>query len=124
MRLTLFYTMSFSRLRRSKRYLDVIAIYEQVQGEPFYGKQVGMNHSKISVLKSYGDIICLKNQTHKINSKKITYEVQMYQLAQYVTRRITEDVEKGIISVEFRAPIIESLVEEVEEKMIDEDDEI
>jgi len=116
--------MSFSRLRRSKRYLDVIAIYEQVQGEPFYGKQVGMNHSKISVLKNYGDIVCLKNQTHKINSKKITYEVQMYQLAQYVTSRITEDVEKGIISVEFRAPIIESLVEEVEEKMIDEDDEI
>lgn len=114
--------MSFSRLRRSNRYDDVIAIYEQVKGEPFYGKQVGMNHSKIGVLKSYGDIICLKHQKQKIISKRITYEVKIYQLAQDVIRRVEEDAETGKIELCFRAPVIESLVEEVEEQILEEDE--
>lgn len=88
--------MSFSRLRRSCRYDDVLKIYTQVHTDMFYARQVGLNHAQIGKLKAHGDIVEIKGYKQKIiTDKKITYKVSLYKLSQLSIDRIEEDLEEG-----------------------------
>lgn len=100
--------MSFSRLRRSCRYDDVLKIYQQVQENTFYARQVGLNHAQIGKLKAHGDIIEIKGYKQKIiTDKKITYKVSLYKLSRVSIDRIEEDMENGEIPLEFDTAEIE-----------------
>jgi uncharacterized membrane protein len=92
--------MSFPRLRRSAQYPIVSLIYNQVKGEDFYSKQVGLSHTHITSLKNNGYItnsigINGKKQTTTIITPKSTsYKVKMYHLTQRTIEILEEDIAK------------------------------
>lgn len=88
--------MSFTRLRRSCRYDNVVKIYSIVRDDIFYARQVGLDHAEIGKLKAHGDIIEIKGFKQKIiTDRKITYKVSLYRLSQLSLNRIEEDIESG-----------------------------
>ena len=105
--------MSFTRLRRSSLYPKVIKIYDQVKGENFYSKQVGLSHTDISTLKNNGYIInVLGINGHKQNvtiasPKHTTYKVKLYHLTQRTIDIIEEDKERELKLQELKIEINE-----------------
>lgn len=95
--------MSYGRLKRSKRYDIIKNIYEQIAlvppayaYNPFYAREVNLNHALIGKLKNNGDIIEIRNRKQKIvTSDHICYTVSLYTLSQSSVRCIEEDIEAG-----------------------------
>ncbi len=92
--------MSFPRLRKSSSYPIIQDIYRQVQDNIFYSKQVGLDHTDISLLKNNGYIINIKGTNEKkqttviCSTNNTVYKVKLYRLSQRCIDIIEEDLQE------------------------------